>query len=187
MQEEIKNIVEVLRNGGIILYPTDTIWGIGCDATNTEAVKRVYEIKKRVDSKALIVLAQSFGSLERYVDEVPSLAYDLVEFSEKPITIIYENACGLAENILGENKSAGIRIPKDPFLENLLRQFRKPIVSTSANISGEVAPSIFSEIKKEIIDSADYVVNHRRTDNTRRPASSVVLLRANGEIKVIRS
>lgn len=186
MQEDIKKTVETLRNGGIILYPTDTIWGIGCDATNPEAVKRVYEIKKRADSKALIVLAQSFNAIEHHVQEVPPMAYDLVEYSEKPITIIYENARGLAENLLGENHSVGIRIPKDHFLENLLLQFRKPIVSTSANISGEQAPAIYSEVKQEIRDAVDYIVQHRRDDTKRMPASSVIFLRTNGEIKIIR-
>lgn len=186
MQEDIKKCIETLRSGGVILYPTDTIWGLGCDATNPDAVKKIYEIKKRVDSKAMLVLAQSFAMVERYVEEVPAMAYDLVEYSEKPITIIYENARGLAENLLGDNFSIGMRIPKDAFLEQLLLQFRKPIVSTSANISGEASPSVYGEITKEIRESADYVVIHRQSETIRKQASSIVSLRTNGEIKIIR-
>ena len=137
MQDDIKNALEVLRKGGVILYPTDTIWGIGCDATNDAAVKRVYEIKKRADSKSMLVLMENLNLLERYMQEVPEIAYSLIEVTEKPMTIIYPDAKNLAPNLLGEDGSVGIRITSERFTQQLIQRFRKPIVSTSANISGE--------------------------------------------------
>ncbi|MGL5919126.1 MAG: L-threonylcarbamoyladenylate synthase, partial [Bacteroidales bacterium] len=177
---------EVMQAGGVILYPTDTIWGIGCDATNEDAVKRVYEIKKRVDSKALIVLIDRDVKLQFYVDEVPEIAYDLIEYSEKPLTIIYDGARNLAKNLLAEDGSVGIRITKEAFSSKLCERFKKAIVSTSANISGEIAPANFDEVSDEIKKSVDYIVNYRQDDKTKAKPSGIIKLGRSCEVKVIR-
>jgi L-threonylcarbamoyladenylate synthase len=169
MQDAIKKALEVLQNGGVILYPTDTIWGIGCDATNEEAVKRVYDIKKRADSKSMLVLMENVNLLERYMQEVPEIAYSLIEVSDKPMTIIYPAAKNLAPNLLAEDGSVGI-----------------PIVSTSANISGEPSPAIFAEVSEEIKNAVDYVVGYRQDDVTPARPSSIIKLGVGGEIKTIR-
>lgn len=150
MNDEIKKACEVMQKGGVILYPTDTVWGIGCDATNEEAVKRVYEIKQRTDSKAMLVLVDSMRKVEFYVDEIPPVAWDLVELSTKPLTIIYDGARNLAPNLIASDGSVGIRVTDEAFSKELCFRFRKPIVSTSANISGEPSPAVFSEISEEI-------------------------------------
>ena len=144
--DEVKKAVEVMRAGGIILYPTDTVWGIGCDATNPEAVKKVYEIKRREDSKALICLVDSDVRLQRYVRNVADVTWDMMELSERPLTVIFDNVTGLAPNLIAEDGSAGIRITKEEFSKELCFRFQKPIVSTSANISGEPTPRTFDEI-----------------------------------------
>jgi L-threonylcarbamoyladenylate synthase len=146
MNSEIHKIIEILNGGGIILYPTDTIWGIGCDATNRSAVEKVYNIKQREDTKAMLVLIESQMRLQQYITEVPEIAYQLIEVSDKPLTIIYPGAKNLAQNLIGMDGSVGIRIPNDEFCQQLLARFKKPIVSTSANISGTISPVIFSEI-----------------------------------------
>ncbi|MFV0553261.1 MAG: L-threonylcarbamoyladenylate synthase, partial [Mangrovibacterium sp.] len=172
MKNSIDKSLEVLHAGGVILYPTDTVWGIGCDATNAEAVKRVFEIKKRADSKSLLVLMENINLIDRYVAEVPEIAYDLIELSEKPITIIYDGARNLAPNLIAEDGSIGIRISNEPFTQRLIQRFRKPLVSTSANISGEPAPSFFHEISEEIKAAVDYVVGYRQDDrNPCQPSS----------------
>ena len=186
MIDDIKKAVEVLQQGGVILYPTDTIWGIGCDATNAEAVKRVYEIKKRVDSKAMLVLLDNDNRLQQYVTEVPEVAWELIDVADKPMTIIYSGAKNLAKNLIAQDGSVGIRIAKDEFCQKLIGRFRKPIVSTSANISGESAPAIFDDILEEIKQSVDYIVSYRQDDMSKRPASSIIKLDASGLIKVIR-
>lgn len=186
MDEDIKNCIDTLNRGGLILYPTDTIWGIGCDATNTEAVKRVYELKRREDSKAMLVLLGNVNSLDRYVREVPEVAYDLLEAAVKPLTIIYDNGYNLAPNLLGDNGSVGIRVPGDDFCRALCQRFRRPIVSTSANISGAPSASVYAEISDEIKNGVDYVVNYRRDDETRRAASSIIKLGADATIKILR-
>ncbi len=186
MHNDIKQALEVLRNGGIILYPTDTIWGIGCDATNEQAVKRVYEIKQREDSKSMLVLMENINLIDRYVNEVPEVAYDLVELSEKPLTIIYPNAKGLANNLLAEDGSVGIRISREQFTMQLIQRFKKPIVSTSANISGEASPLSFSDISEEIKSAVDYIVGYRQNDTTQTEPSSIIKLGVGGEIKIIR-
>ena len=155
MQEDIKKACEVMRSGGVILYPTDTIWGIGCDATNEEAVKRVYEIKQRSDSKSMLVLLENPAKLQTYITEVPDIAWDLIDLTDKPLTIIYEGAKNLATNLIAEDGSIGIRITSELFSTELCRQFRKPIVSTSANLSGETAPANFREIPEEIKSAVD--------------------------------
>lgn len=187
MEEDIKTALEVLKKGGVILYPTDTIWGLGCDATNPEAVKKVYDIKKRADNKAMLVLLDSSEKLLRYVEDVPEIAYSLIELSEKPITIIYDNAYNLAHNLMGDNNSVGIRISNERFSNELCRKFGKPIVSTSANISGEPSAACFKEISDDIKKQVDYIVKYRQNDNELHSASSIVQLHADGSIKVIRN
>ena len=186
MEDEIKRCIEVLNKGGIILYPTDTIWGIGCDATNRDAVKKVYELKQREDNKAMLILLDSANNLDRYVRDVPEIAYDLIDVAVKPLTIIYDNGYNLAENLLGENHSVGIRITNEAFSQALCRKFRRPIVSTSANISGQPSAVIFKEISPEIINGVDYVVNYRRGDNNKHNASSIIKLGADASIQIIR-
>lgn len=184
--EDIKNCLKVLREGGIILYPTDTIWGLGCDATNPKAVERIFEIKKRKDSRSLLVLVDSEAMLERYVREIPPMAYEIARLADKPVTIIYPSCKNLASGIAAEDGSAGIRITADSFCNLLIERFRKPVVSTSANISGDPSPSHFNEISESIITSSDYVVFHRREDRRKQSASPVIKVEINGEIKIIR-
>ena len=186
MIEEVKKTCDILRKGGIILYPTDTIWGIGCDATNIEAVKRIYSIKQREDSKSMLVLIDSVELLDYYVDEVPEIAQSLIELSEKPITIIYSQAKNVASNLIALDGSLGIRVTSEEFSNSLCRLLKKPIVSTSANITGQSAPAFFDEISQEIIDAVDYVVEYRRNDRIKKQASSVIKLDKGGLINVIR-
>jgi len=186
MIDDIKAALEVLQKGGVILYPTDTIWGIGCDAGNEEAVNRIYDIKKRIDSKSMLVLMENVGLLERYVAEVPEIAYDLIELTEKPLTIVYDGAKNLARNLLAEDGSIGIRITIEAFSSDLIRRFKRPIVSTSANISGKPSPACFGEIDKLIIVAVDYVVKYRQDDTHKATPSSIMKLGSGGEIKIIR-
>ncbi|MFV0536887.1 MAG: L-threonylcarbamoyladenylate synthase [Dysgonomonas sp.] len=186
MNEDIKKAFDVLVAGGLILYPTDTIWGIGCDATNEDAVRRVYELKKRTDSKALITLLDSPAKLNFYIEDVPDVAWDLIELADKPLTIIYDNARNVASNLIAEDGSLAIRITKEAFSQGLCNRFRKALVSTSANISGEPSPSNFSEISDEIKNGVDYIVQYRQDDTAKAKASSIVKLGKSGEIKIIR-
>lgn len=186
IDDEIKAAIEVMRKGGVVLYPTDTVWGIGCDATNSEAVKRVFEIKRRVQSKALITLVSDVAMLERYVEELPDVAYELIDAAVDPMTIVLDRAVGLAPELLAEDGSAGFRVTKERFSQQLCRRLRGPLVSTSANISGEPSPAVYSEISPEILDAVDYVVQYRREDNSRRKPSSVVKLTTSGVITIIR-
>ncbi len=186
LQDEIKNAVEVLRKGGVILYPTDTVWGIGCDATNAEAVKRVYEIKKRADSKALICLVDSESRLCRYVRNVADVTWDMIELSTKPLTVIFDNATGLAENLLAEDGSVGIRVTREEFSKELCYRFQKPIVSTSANISGEPTAMTFDEIDDEIKNAVDYVVRYNQRCKEKHMPSSIIKISASGEFTIIR-
>lgn len=186
MHEDIKNALEVLKSGGVILYPTDTIWGIGCDATNAEAVKRIYEIKQRADSKSMLVLMENINLLERYMQEVPEIAYDLIEVTDKPMTIIYPAAKNLAPNLVAEDGSVGIRLTEERFTQQLIQRFRRPIVSTSANISGQPSPAFFDEVSDEIKEAVDYVVNYRQDDTTPSRPSSIIKLGVGGQIQVIR-
>lgn len=185
MRDDIYQALKTLREGGVILYPTDTVWGLGCDATDPKAVAKIYELKKRADSKSMLVLASGPAMLERYA-EIPEIAWDLIELTDKPLTIIYPGAKNLANNLIADDGSIGIRVVKDEFCIKLMDQFRKPIVSTSANISGNPAPAIFDEIDEEIIAACDYVVEWRRADNARSKPSGIIKLGPNGEIKVIR-
>ena len=186
MEEDIKTALTVLEAGGTILYPTDTIWGIGCDATNPEAVKKVYEIKKRKDTKNMLVLIDITGRIIQYVKEVPETARDMIEVSENPITIIYPNAINLAPNLLNLDGSIGIRVTRDEFCKSLISRFKKPIVSTSANLSSEEYPNNFKEINEKILKGVDYVVKWRQKELTCFSVSSIVKLELNGEIKIIR-
>jgi L-threonylcarbamoyladenylate synthase len=186
LQDEIKKAVEVMRNGGVILYPTDTVWGIGCDATNPEAVKRVYEIKHREDSKALICLVDSDARLSRYVRNVADVTWDIIEMAERPLTIIFDQAVGLAPNLLGEDGSVGIRVTKEAFSKELCFRFQKPIVSTSANISGEPTPQTFDEISDDIKNAVDYVVKYNRQCKEKHKPSSIIKINANGKFQIIR-
>ncbi len=162
LQDEVKKAIEVMKAGGVILYPTDTVWGIGCDATNEEAVKKVYAIKKREDSKALICLVDSDVRLQRYVRNVADVTWDMMELSEKPLTIIFDNVTGLAPNVIASDGSAGLRITKEEFSKELCFRFQKAIVSTSANISGEPTPTTFEEISDDIKNAVEYVVKYSR-------------------------
>ncbi len=186
MRDEIKKACEIMQKGGVILYPTDTVWGIGCDATNEEAVKRVYEIKRRADSKAMLVLVDNPVKVDFYVKEVPSVAWDLIDLTTKPLTIIYEGARNLAPNLLAEDGSVGIRVTQETFSKELCFRFRKAVVSTSANISGEPSPAVYSEISQEIKDAVDYVVDFRRDETGHPKPSSIIKLGSGGEIKIIR-
>lgn len=186
MKDEIKKACEVMQKGGVILYPTDTVWGIGCDATNEEAVKRVYEIKRRADSKAMLVLVDSEVKVDFYVRDVPPVAWDLIELTTKPLTIIYDNARNLAPNLIAADGSVGIRVTGEEFSKQLCFRFRKAIVSTSANISGQPAPAVFSEISEDIKQAVDYVVDFRRGETGHPQPSSIIKLGKGGEIKIIR-
>lgn len=184
--EDIKNAVEVLRKGGVILYPTDTVWGIGCDATNAEAVAKVYEIKHREDSKALICLVNSEGRLQRYVRDVPEIAWQLMEMSEKPMTVILDNAINLAPNLIAEDGSIALRITKEAFSKELCYRFQKAIVSTSANISGEPTAQNYRDISPELLEAVDYVCTSRRQEHKPHTPSSIVKVGRENEIKIIR-
>jgi len=185
-KEEIKNCLDILHRGGIILYPTDTIWGLGCDASNVEAVRKIYEIKKRKDSKSMLSLVAGENMLNSYVKDIPEIAWELIEVSDKPLTIIYPGVKNLAANLLAEDESAGIRVVNDPFCEELIRKFRRPIVSTSANVSGSDSPQIFDTIETIIKEAADYVVQYRQNDLQPRSASSIIKLNLDGTIKILR-
>jgi L-threonylcarbamoyladenylate synthase len=170
----------------LILYPTDTIWGIGCDATNEEAVAKIFKLKKREDSKSMIILLDSEARLPSYIREVPEVAWDLIECADTPLTIIYDGAKNLAKNVVAEDGSIGIRITKDEFCKRLIEKFRKPIVSTSANISGNDAPASFSDIDEDIINGVDYVVNLRQEELSKSSPSAIIKLGVGGEVKIIR-
>lgn len=185
-RDDIREAVEVMNRGGIILYPTDTIWGIGCDATNEEAVRRVFEIKRRSDAKALIVLVDSEAKVQFYVRDIPDVAWDLIELADRPLTVIYDGARNLAPNLLAEDGSVGIRVTHEPFSQQLCMRMKRAIVSTSANISGQPAPRTFSEIPDDIIQAVDYVCTSRRDEKAPRAASSIIKLGADCEVKVIR-
>lgn len=175
-----------MREGGVILYPTDTIWGIGCDATNEDAVRRVYEIKQRQDSKAMLVLVDSSVKVDFYVRDVPEVAWNLIDLADKPLTIIYSGARNLAANLLAEDGSVGIRVTNEDFSKRLCQQFRKAVVSTSANISGQPSPRNFSEISEEVKSAVDYIVGYRQEEMSNPKPSSIIKLDKGGVIKIIR-
>ena len=188
-EEDIRKAVETMRQGGVILYPTDTVWGIGCDATNAEAVKRVYEIKQRDDSKALICLVDSDARLQRYVRNVPDVAWQLIDSLKeggKPTTLILDGAVNLAPNLIAEDGSIGIRITQEPFSRELCYRFQKAIVSTSANISGEPAAQNYCDIDPKIVEAVDYVCWSRRQEHKPHTPSSIIKLGLDGEVTIIR-
>ena len=188
--EDIKNAVAVLKRGGVILYPTDTVWGIGCDATNAEAVKRVYEIKQRDDSKALICLVDSDARLQRYVRNVPDVAWQLIDSLKdgdaKPTTLILDGAINLASNLIAEDGSIGMRITQEAFSKELCYRFQKALVSTSANISGEPAAQNYCDIDPRLVEAVDYVCWSRRQEHKPHQPSSIIRLKENGEVTIIR-
>ncbi len=186
LREEVNKALEVLKNGGLILYPTDTIWGIGCDATNADAVDRIFKLKGRDAKKSLIILLDSDNKLQSYVSEVPDLAYDLIEYAENPLTIIYSRAKNLAPNVIHDDGSIGIRIVKHEFCEQLIQRFRKPIVSTSANLSGNPSPMNFSKIAGELISGVDYVVDLEQEHLEEKRPSTIMKLDPDGSFKFIR-
>ena len=184
--EDIRQAVETLRAGGLILYPTDTIWGIGCDAANADAVKRVYALKRRSEAKALICLVDSANRLQRYSRSIPDVAWDLIEYAEKPLTLILDGAIGLAPNLVAEDGSIGMRVTRERISHELCFRFQKAVVSTSANVSGEPSPANFSEVSEEIRNGVDYVMKSRQNDLSRATPSKIIRLRADGQITFIR-
>lgn len=185
-EEDIRQAVEVLRKGGTILYPTDTVWGIGCDATNAEAVRKVYEIKHRDDSKAMICLVDNANRLARYVRNVPDVAWDIFELATKPTTIILDGAANLAPNLIAEDGSIALRVTNEEFSKQLCYRFQKALVSTSANISGEPAAQNYRDITPEIINAVDYVCWTRRQEHLPHTPSSIIKLTPSGDVTIIR-
>jgi L-threonylcarbamoyladenylate synthase len=186
MRGEIENTIAVLKRGGLILYPTDTIWGIGCDATNPAAIEKVFQLKERNEKKSLICLVNDFKMLEQYVEQVPEVAYDILKYASKPTTIVYDDPIRIAENLIAEDNSLAIRVVQDDFCKELIRRFRKPIVSTSANISGKPTPANFQEISNAILKGVDYVVKWHQDKKAAKP-SSIIKLKNDGRVQVIRN
>ena len=185
-EDDIKNAVEVMRRGGVILYPTDTVWGIGCDATNADAVRRIYDIKQRSDSKAMICLVDNASRIQRYVRHVPDVAWDIFELSTKPTTVILDGAANLAPNLIAEDGSIAIRITNEPFSKQLCYRLQKALVSTSANISGQPAAQNYCDIVPEITNAVDYVCWTRRQEHLPHTPSSIIKLAADGTVSIIR-
>ena len=186
IREDLRAACKVLREGGVILYPTDTIWGLGCDATNEAAVKRIFDIKRRADSKAMLVLAGSEVQIERHVEQVPEVAWQLLEVADKPLTIIYPQARGVAPSLVAEDGSIGIRLTHERFSNSLCMQLKRPIVSTSANFSGSPAPQSFGQIDKQLLTCVDYVVKYRQNETAQATPSSIIKLGVGGEVEIIR-
>ncbi|MVZ64883.1 threonylcarbamoyl-AMP synthase [Sphingobacterium sp. DK4209] len=185
-KDDMKQALDTLKSGGIILYPTDTIWGLGCDATNPEAVEMIFALKGRDKGKSMIVLLGNDYQLEGYVQEVPEVAYQLIEVADRPLTIIYQKAKNLAPNVVAEDGSIGIRVVRHPFCEELIQRFRKPIVSTSANLSGEPSAQNFVEISEEIKDGVDYIVQYGQSDLSKHQASTIMKIDGSGKFEFIR-
>lgn len=185
MNEDLKKAVDVLRNGGVILYPTDTIWGLGCDAGNAKAVERIFKIKQRADSKSMLSLVASDGMLQQFVSEVPEAAWQLIDAAVNPLTIIYDNPKGIAENLLAEDRSAGFRITSEPYSRGLCQRLRHPVVSTSANISGKPSPKQFSDIDPEILNAVDYIAEYGRNNKESLP-SNIIKVTDSNVITIIR-
>lgn len=184
--EDISDALATLNAGGVILYPTDTIWGLGCDSCNAEAVDRIFKIKQRSDSKSMLCLVDCIGSIPGFVDDVPEQAWELAELAETPLTIIYPGAKNLAPNLIAEDGSVGIRITREDFSRELCARFRRPLVSTSANISGSPSPACFADIPESLISQVDYVVRYRREEKEKRTASSIIKFEKNGTFAIIR-
>lgn len=186
MEEDIQKALKVVSGGGIILYPTDTVWGLGCDATDSEAVRKIFEIKRRVASQSMLCLVADIPQLERYVDDIPDVAFELIEAAVNPLTIIYSHPVGIAPEALASDGSVGMRITQEAFSNALCRKLRKPLISTSANISGNRTPLNFSQIDEKVIESVDYVVNYRKNDRSTPSPSDIIKISDGGLVKVIR-
>jgi L-threonylcarbamoyladenylate synthase len=186
LKDEVATALKVLQEGGTILYPTDTIWGIGCDATNTEAVEKIYRLKQRNEAKGMIILVDTENKLESYISEVNPLAYELIEYAENPLTLVMPGAKNISPALIGSDGSVGIRVSKHPFCQQLIQRLRKPVVSTSANISGKPSPQYFAQIAPEIIDGVDYVVDIDRHDMEIKTPSTIMRLAPNGSFEFIR-
>ena len=187
MNEMLMEALAVLKAGGVILYPTDTVWGMGCDATNEAAVQKVFAIKKRDLSKSLVLLASDLDMVARYIKQIPSIAIDLVEVNDAPMTIVYPGAQGLAPSTVAEDGSVGIRIPMHEFCRELIRRFRRPLVSTSANIAGEPTPARFADIAPEIRSAVDYVVPRRFEAGATGKPSQIIKLEVDGQVQILRA
>jgi len=186
LDTDIQNAIEVLKKGGVILCPTDTVWGLSCDATNELAVEKLYKIKQRSKEISLIILVDSSSKIQQYVKEVPEIAWELIEASDKPLTIIFPDAKNLALNVIANDRSIGIRVCNDEFCKHLIYKYRMPLVSTSANISGKKTPLNFNEISEELIKKVDYVVKYKQNDFYKSQPSSIIKLMTNGEFKILR-
>lgn len=186
IQEEVNKAVEVLRRGGVILYPTDTVWGIGCDATNAEAVEKIYRLKGSVNKKGMIVLLDTPAAVGRYIRRVPEVAYDLMELTDKPLTLILDGAVGVAENLIPEEGSLAVRVPDHDFCRRVVGRLGRPLVSTSANFSGEATPTRFADIVEGIKKGVDMVVNPAFEGKPTRKASSIMMIKEDGEFKILR-
>ncbi|MBR1499922.1 MAG: threonylcarbamoyl-AMP synthase [Bacteroidaceae bacterium] len=184
--EDIRTAVQTLRQGGLFLYPTDTIWGIGCDASNEEAVRRIFELKRREDSKAMICLVDSANRMQRYLRQVPDVAWDLVEFAEKPLTLILDGAVNLAPSLIAEDGSVGLRVTRENISHELCYRFERAVVSTSANISGEPSPACFAEVSDEIKQGVDYIMKSRQNDTSKAKPSQIIKLGPDGRIQILR-
>lgn len=187
MKEDIEKAARAIREGKVILYPTDTIWGIGCDAYNTDAINEVYNVKKRPENKSFIILIHEIGLLQKYVKEIPEVAWDIIEYETNPLTVVFPEGRNLPGNLLNEDGSIAIRLVKDNvFCQSLLQKVNKPLVATSANISGAPGASHFGEIDERILNGVDYVVNWGQTDRSKSKPSKIIKLGVNGEIKFLR-
>jgi len=186
INQEIRKCVDVLRTGGVILYPTDTIWGLGCDPTNQKAVEKIFDIKHRSPDKSLLLLVDSETMIERYVEDIPEIAFDLINTADTPLTIIYDKGLGLAQDVCAEDGSVGIRLTRERFTNELCKSFGKPIVSTSANFSGEPSPQCFDEISDELKEKVDYIADFRRDESTPKKPSGIIRLSKGGVIKILR-
>ncbi len=186
LYREAAEAVRILKEGGIILYPTDTVWGLGCDATNREAVDKIYKLKRSENKKAMLVLCSSADMVVRYVNRAPGIAFDVMSMATTPTTFILPGAVGVAPNLIPDEETLGVRVPDHEFCQEMLRQLRRPIVSTSANISGEATPVGLNDVAREIVDGADYVVNPRFEGKPTRKASSIIAFGEGGEVKIIR-
>ncbi|MBK0378132.1 L-threonylcarbamoyladenylate synthase [Mucilaginibacter segetis] len=186
LKDEVNKALEIVQAGGMILYPTDTIWGIGCDATNTDAVKKIYQLKQREESKSMIILLDTDNKLQSYITEVPDIAYDLIEFAENPLTLVMPGARNISPALIAADGSVGIRVSSHPFCQQLIQRLRKPLVSTSANISGHASPQYFSKIDQEIINGVDYVVDIDQHSTEAKKPSTIMRLNPNGTFEFIR-
>jgi L-threonylcarbamoyladenylate synthase len=186
LRDEVAKALKIIQEGGIILYPTDTIWGIGCDATNTEAVKKIYRLKQRDETKSMIILLDSDNKLESYIQEVPAIVYDLIEYAENPLTLVMPGAKNVSPALIAEDGSLGVRIAKHEFCQQLIQRLRKPLVSTSANVSGKPSPQYFSQIDQQVIDGVDYVVDLEQYDKEIKNPSTIMRLEPDGRFEFIR-